>query len=267
MEQNMTILIYLFIFILGAVMGSFFNVCIYRLPQKEGLVFPGSHCPVCHASIKPWENIPILSYIFLRGRCRYCRGKISGRYIIVETLTGLLYLGLYLRFGLGVDFFYFLFFVSVLIIITFIDIEHFLILDKITYPSMVIGLIVCLIRNDLAGGVIGLLSGAGIIYGIVVVSAIVLKMINHPCKDEGGMGLGDVKLAGVMGVFLGWKFVLVALFFACLFGSIIGLALIFLGLKKRTDYIPFGPHLAMGSLVVVFWGERVLGWYLGLIGG
>ena len=262
----MIICTYLFIFIIGAMLGSFFNVCIYRLPRGEGIIFPGSHCPKCQAQLKPWDNIPILSYIFLRGKCRYCNGIISSRYILVESITGLLYLGLYLRFGLGVEFFYYIFFISVLVIITFIDIEHFLILDKITYPSMVVGLMACLIKKDLAGGAIGLLVGAGIIYGIVVVSAVILKMINHPCKDEGGMGLGDVKLGGVMGVFLGWKFVLVALFLACLFGSIIGLFLIFLKLKKRTDYIPFGPYLAMGSLVVVLWGEKVLGWYLGLLG-
>ncbi|MFH1860311.1 MAG: prepilin peptidase [bacterium] len=256
----------LFIFIIGAMLGSFFNVCIHRLPRGEGLMFPGSHCPCCNNPIKPWENIPILSYILLRGRCNHCKEKISGRYIAVETLTGILYLGLFLRFGLGFDFFYFLFFVSVLVVITFIDFEHFLILNKITYPSMVIGLIACLIEKDLVDGMIGLLVGAGIIYFIVVVSAIVLKMINHPCKEDGGMGLGDVKLAGVMGVFLGWKFVLVALFLACLFGSIVGLVLILSGLKKRTDYIPFGPYLALGSLVVVLWGERILGWYIGLLG-
>ncbi len=262
----MIICIYLFIFIIGTMLGSFFNVCIYRLPRGEGVIFPGSHCPECHAKLLPWDNIPILSYIFLRGRCRYCHGIISNRYIMVESITGLLYLGLFVRFGLGVDFFYYIFFISVLVIITFIDIEHFLILDKITYPSMVVGLIVCLIKKDLFGGGIGLLVGAGIIYGIVVVSAIILKMINHPCKDEGGMGLGDVKLGGVMGVFLGWKFILIALFLACLFGSIIGLFLILLKLKKRTDYIPFGPYLAVGSLVVVLRGEKVLGWYLRLLG-
>jgi leader peptidase (prepilin peptidase)/N-methyltransferase len=201
----------------------------------------------------------------LRGRCSHCKEKISGRYILVEFICGLLYLGLFLRFGLSVDFFYFLFFISVLVIITFTDLEHFLILDKITYPSMVIGLIACLIKNNLIDGLFGLLVGAGIIYGIVIISAIILKMINHPCKDEGGMGLGDVKLAGVMGVFLGWKFVLVAMFLSCLFGSIVGMVLILSGLKKRTDYIPFGPYLALGSLVVVLWGEEILRWYIRLL--
>ncbi len=263
----MIILTYLLIFIIGAMLGSFFNVCIYRLPRGEGLLFPGSHCPVCNTPIKPWENIPILSYILLRGKCSQCKGKISGRYILVEFICGLLYLGLYLRFGLGVDFFYFLFFVSVLVIITFTDLEHFLILDKVTYPSMIIGLIACyLTKKDLINSILGLLVGAGIIYLIVIISAIILKMINHPCKDEGGMGLGDVKLAGVMGVFLGWKFVLVAMFSSCLFGSIVGMALILSGLKKRTDYIPFGPYLAIGSLVTVLWGEKILDWYVQLLG-
>ncbi|MDI6782087.1 MAG: prepilin peptidase [bacterium] len=261
----MTILTYLLIFIIGSMLGSFFNVCIYRLPRGEGLLFPGSHCPLCNMPIKPWENIPILSYILLRGRCSHCQGKISGRYILVEFICGLLYLGLYLRFGLGIDFFCFLFFISVLVIITFTDLEHFLILDRVTYPAMIIGLIACLIRKDLINGILGLLVGAGIIYLIVIISAIILKMINHPCKDEGGMGLGDVKLAGVMGVFLGWKFVLVSMFLSCLFGSIVGMILILSGLKKRTDYIPFGPYLAMGSLVTVLWGEKILGWYLRLL--
>ncbi|MBI4778591.1 prepilin peptidase [Candidatus Desantisbacteria bacterium] len=262
----MTILTYLLIFIIGTMLGSFFNVCIYRLPRGQGLLFPGSHCPACNAPIKPWENIPILSYILLKGRCSRCKEKISGRYILVEFICGLLYLGLFLRFGLGTDFFVFLFFVSVLVIITFIDFEHFLILDKITYPSMIIGLIACLIKKNLIDSMIGLLVGAGIIFLIVIVSAIILKMINHPCKDEGGMGFGDVKLAGVMGVFLGWKFVLVAMFLACLFGSIVGMVLILSGLKKRTDYIPFGPYLALGSLAVVLWGEEILGWYIRLLG-
>ncbi len=261
----MTILTYLFIFIIGAMLGSFFNVCIYRLPRREGLLFPGSHCPLCNTPIKPWENIPILSYILLRGMCSHCKGKISGRYFLVEFICGLLYTGLYLRFGLSIDFFFFLFFVSVLVIITFTDLEHFLILDRVTYPSMVIGLTACLINNTFIDGMIGLLTGAGIIYLIVIISAIILKMINHPCKDEGGMGLGDVKLAGVMGVFLGWKFVLVAMFLSCLSGSIVGMALILSGLKKRTDYIPFGPYLAFGSLVTVLWGEKILDWYLRLL--
>jgi len=104
----MIICTYLFIFIIGAMLGSFFNVCIYRLPRGEGIIFPGSHCPKCQAQLKPWDNIPILSYIFLRGKCRYCNGIISSRYILVESITGLLYLGLYLRFGLGVEFFYYI---------------------------------------------------------------------------------------------------------------------------------------------------------------
>jgi leader peptidase (prepilin peptidase)/N-methyltransferase len=219
---------------------------------------PASHCPACNTPITPWENIPIISYLMLKGKCRYCKEEIPVRYIIVEILSGIIYMGLYWKYGLSFQLFYFGFFASILIIISFIDLEHYLILNKLSYPSAIFGVILGYhVDGNFIDNICGVLTGAGIIYLIVLISSVILQIIDHPCKDKGGMGLGDVKLAGMIGAFFCWKFVLIVLFLSFLFGSIVGLILIILGIKKRTDYIPFGPYLALGAITIIF-GEQYI---------
>lgn len=246
-----------FIFILGTFFGSFLNVCIYRLPRDKSIVSPRSFCPKCKTPIPFSSNIPILSYLLLKGKCRSCGQKIHLRYLTVEFLTGLLYLACYYKFGLSPDLLIYFFFCSVLIIITFIDFEHQLILNKITYPVIILGFLISLIPNGIPfyDSLFGFLIGGGFIYSMVIVSPLIF--------GQEGMGGGDVKLAALIGIFLGWQNVLLTLILASLSGGLMGVILILLKLKKKRDYIPFGPYLCLGALIALFFGEEIIGWYLG----
>jgi leader peptidase (prepilin peptidase) / N-methyltransferase len=260
----MTILFAVFVFLLGAIFGSFLNVCIYRLPRSLSIVKPGSYCPNCRKPIKWFDNIPFFGYLVLRGRCRNCRKKISPRYVLVELLTASLFLALYFRFGLTASFFVFSLFILGLMLVTFIDWEHYLIPDLVVYPGIVLGLLFNFLFPQMAfsaspffalkEAVIGVLVGGGSLYLIALIGQFLLK--------KEAMGLGDVKLLAMIGAFLGWKSVLVAIFFGSLIGSVISLLLIFIGLKKRTDYIPFGPYLSLGAVIALFYkGSVFLGYY------
>lgn len=252
------VFIQIVIFIAGAILGSFFNVCIYRLPIDESIIIPSSHCPNCKTRIKIWENIPIISYIILKGKCRYCHVQIPLTYLTVEILTPLLYLLLWHTFGISVDFTIYLLFVSVLIIITFIDFEHQLILNILTYPMIVIGLLINFFKGTLVSSLIAGLVGGGNIFLIVIISPLIFK--------KEGMGGGDFKLAAVIGIFLAdWKLTLLSLFLASFLGSLVGIALILLGKKKLGGYIPFGPYLAAGAIIAIFWGKNIIDWYIRLL--
>ncbi|MBU0568612.1 prepilin peptidase [bacterium] len=253
----MEILASFVIFVLGISFGSFLNVCIYRIPEGKSIVSPRSFCPNCKTPIPFSSNIPILSYLLLKGRCRSCGQKISPRYLTVELLTGLLYLSCYYQFGLSSDLPIYLFFSSVLIVITFIDFEHQLILNKITYPVIISGFLISLLPGGIPfyDSILGFLIGGGFIYSMVVISPLIF--------GQEGMGGGDVKLAALIGVFLGWQNILLTLILASLSGGLMGVTLILLKLKKRRDYIPFGPYLCLGALVALFFGEKIIGWYLG----
>ncbi|MBU2599099.1 prepilin peptidase [bacterium] len=258
--------------IFGLMIGSFLNVCIYRIPLDLSIILPCSFCPHCKTIIKPWENIPVLSYIFLKGKCRHCQKKISLRYPLVETLTAAMFLLVWFNFwttlnsGLNFDLnldkiILNLIFVSVLIVITFIDIDHLLIHDKIIYPAMAIGVICQLIfnqpslLNNFIQVVLGILVGGGIIYLFALLGRLVFR--------REAMGGGDIKLGTLIGIYLDWKMSLLSVFLACIVGSGISLALMGLKKKKKTDYIAFGPFLALGAVISLFWGKRILSWYLG----
>ncbi|MEW6621148.1 MAG: prepilin peptidase [bacterium] len=252
--------IQIIIFIFGALIGSFFNVCIYRLPIDESIVIPFSHCPNCKTKIKIWENIPIISYLILKGKCRYCGVQISPRYLIVEILTPVLFLLLWQFFGKSPDFFIYLLFISVLIIITFIDFEHQLILNVLTYPMIIIGLLISYFKGIFISSLIAGLVGGGIIFLIVIISPFIFK--------KEGMGAGDFKLAAVIGVFLAsWQYTLISLFFASFLGSLVGLILILSGKKRFGEYIPFGPYLVFGALIILFYGKNIIDWYKGITAG
>ncbi len=252
------VFIQIVIFIAGAMLGSFFNVCIYRLPIDESIIIPSSHCPNCKTKIKIWENIPIVSYILLKGKCRYCHIQIPLTYLTVEILTPCLYLLLWHTFGISVDFAIYLLFVSILIIITFIDFEYQLILNILTYPMIAIGLLISFFKGTLVSSLIAGLVGGGLIFLIVIVSPFIFK--------KEGMGAGDFKLATVIGVYLAnWKLTLLSLFLASFLGSLVGIALILLGKKKLGEYIPFGPYLAAGVVIIIFWGKNIINWYFNLL--
>ncbi len=235
-------------------MGSFFNVCIYRIPRKESIVFPPSHCPKCGTSLKFYDNIPIASYILLRGRCRYCKEKISPLYPLVELLTGVLYVGVFIYYGSDLlSFFTFLVFISFLIVISFIDLEHMIIPNILVLPGIFVGLLFSFMRGEyfFLDSLCGLLTGGVIIFLIVFLS-------------KGGMGEGDIKLSAMIGSFLGVKLTVIALLLSFIVGGIVGIVLLTLKIKGRKDPIPFGPFLTLGAVLSLMWGQviaKMWGWY------
>ncbi len=246
------------IFLFGLVVGSFVNVCIYRLPRNESIVFPSSHCPACKTPVKPWHNIPIVSFLLLLGKCHSCKGKIHWKYPLVELLHGIGFLFILRQFGPSYETAVYLPLFSALIAIIFIDLSHQIIPDVITLPGMIIGVLAgsTILPSGFLNSVIGLFLGGGIFYLVAVLS---LKLL----KKE-GMGGGDIKLIAMIGAFLGWQGVLLTIFLASLSGTIIGILMIIFRGKNRADLIPFGPYLAFGALTSLFWGNGIFSWYLSL---
>lgn len=246
-------LIYFAVFVFGAFVGSFLNVCIYRIPRGESIILPPSRCTNCNERIAFYDNIPILSYIFLKGRCRSCNSKIPLRYPIVETLNALFLLFLFLSLGWGVQFLIYSAFLSSLIVVTFIDLDHQIVPDRITIPGTILGILLAstLLPLGLKNSLSGAILGGGLFYLTAVLS-------------RGGMGGGDIKLIAMIGSFLGWKEVLLTIFLSALSGSLVGIFLmVFMG-KGRKHKIPFGPFLALGATLSLFWGKDLIVWYLNL---
>lgn len=252
------ILLDIFVFFFGTVVGSFLNVCIYRLPRHESVVFPPSRCPGCGSRIKWYDNIPILSYLMLRGRCRTCQSSISPQYPLVELINGLLTFFLFLTFGLSLTFAILFLFCSALVAITFIDLEHQIIPDVISLPGIVAGFAASFVLPWLGwqSSLIGIVAGGGsllvIAYGYELVT-----------KKE-GMGGGDIKLLAMMGAFLGWRAIPFILFASSLIGSIVGISLMLAQKKDSKLAIPFGPFLASGAILYIFFGRQIITWYLSL---
>ncbi len=260
------IFLYAIVFLFGSLVGSFLNVCIYRIPRGRSIVFPSSRCPSCNNPIEPRNNIPIVSYILLGGRCTFCKERISLQYPIVESLNALLYMIILWRFGTGISWFLLVYFafVSSLIIITFIDIEHQIIPDRITLPGILLALIFGATilpdpfsRFDFLGfsnSFIGVVLGGGLFYLIAVLGKAVFK------KDA--MGGGDIKMMAMVGGFLGWKGVILTTFLGSLLGSVIGIFLLLMKGREWGSKIPFGPYLALGTLISMLSGQELLRWYL-----
>ncbi len=261
-------------FILGAVVGSFLNVCIHRLPRGESLIKPGSHCPKCGRHIRWFDNIPMLSYIFLKGRCRYCGGTISKRYFIVEFISSLLFLTLYMQFGLSINLLIYLVFTSSLVVMSFIDFEYRIIPDVLDCSGIVLGSLLSILHPavhirpqpwdrlftspaiaSMADSLSGIILGGGFL--------IVLGILGRAIFKKEAMGFGDVKLLAMIGAFLGWQMVLLTIFISALIGSIVG---IILKLKTSGSYIPYGPYLALGAIIAIFKGEKIILWYIGGLG-
>jgi leader peptidase (prepilin peptidase)/N-methyltransferase len=238
--------------VFGAVIGSFLNVVVYRLPRGESLLTPGSHCPSCGVAIKPYDNIPVLGWLLLRGRCRSCRATISPRYPLVEGTTAVLAVGVVLTKHSAHDIAFGLVLVGILVPIALIDFDHRVIPNKITGPAAVVALALGLALKP---------SGVPeqLIAGTAAAAFLLVFVIAYPR----GMGMGDVKLAGVLGLFLG-RSVSVAILVAVLAGAVVGVAVMArLGVKRgRKTAIPFGPFLALGGVVALLAGAPILHWYL-----
>jgi leader peptidase (prepilin peptidase) / N-methyltransferase len=265
-------LIYISAFIFGSVVGSFLNVCIYRLPREESIVFPPSHCASCGTQIKFYNNIPIVSYLFLLGKCKTCGKRISPTYPIVEILSGIISAFLVWRFGFTLQTIFYIIFLSALLVVTFIDIKHQIIPNVITLPGIIVGLIYGAIRTDwgsaqqtlnylhpdlwsilrilnelpIVDSLSGMILGGGMLFLVGFLYEIIRK--------REGMGLGDVKLLAMIGAFLGWKSVLFVALVSSFIGTIVGISII---LYKRGDLkyaIPFGPFLSLAAALYCFTG-------------
>lgn len=259
--MQLDLLVKVFVFIFGAIAGSFLNVCIFRLPKGESVVTPLSHCPNCKKNILWYDNIPIVSYLALGGRCRFCKSRISARYFVVEILTASLILLLYNYFSLSPKFFAYSILTCGLIIATFVDFEIQEIPDEISLGGIIAGLILSLIfpsingaASSLAGfanSLLGILAGGGSIYLMGALGKIAFK--------KEAMGGGDVKLMAGIGAFLGWKLVLLTFFMAPFFGGVVGLIL---KIRDGRDIIPYGPYLSLAALITVFFGNDILKFFL-----
>ena len=257
----------LFVFLFGAIVGSFLNVCIHRLPAEESLVSPSSHCPSCKFPIRFYDNIPLFSYLFLLGRCRSCKGKISLRYPLVELITALMAVALWHVFGLGFGFFFSFVLMAALVVIAFIDLDVRIVPDVISLPGIVLGLIFALanawieaepsavIPSPLSS-FLGILLGGGLLLGVAWGYQLL--------SGVEGMGGGDVKLLAMIGAFLGWPSVPIALFFASLGGSVIGLLLMLTKGVGGKYALPFAPFLCLGAIFHLFFGQQIISFYTGL---
>ncbi|WP_160686349.1 A24 family peptidase [Clostridium sp. C2-6-12] len=247
---------YVLIFILGVVIGSFLNVCIYRIPIEKSIAFPPSHCTNCEHNLKPIDLVPILSYIFIGGRCRYCKKKISPRYPIIEAVNGILYLLLYFKFGLTILTLKYCILASLLIVIGMIDYDTQFVFTSTTIFGGLVAVIFIVIQAIVyKSGAIDLLLGG--VAGFVIIGLIVFL--------TKGMGEGDIEIASVCGLFLGLKWILLGLFLAIIIGGLVGVIILILKLKKAKEKIAFGPFIAIGSLISMTWGVEILNSYWNLL--
>jgi len=255
------LLLYFIVGLFGALIGSFLNVCIYRLPRYESIAWPGSHCTSCAQAIVWYDNIPLLSYLLLGGRCRRCTAPISLRYPVVEALNAIGYVALLWRFGPTWTTVVYGLFYSALLVVGGTDLSHKIIPNVITFPGMALGLVsaAMILPLGLISGVIGLVVGGGILW--------LLAWASPYLFGKEGMGGGDIKLLGMIGAFLGWKPALLTIMLGSFLGSLVGLSLIAAKVITREDYIPFGPFLVCGAVVALFFGQTILEWYQGLLAG
>lgn len=253
-------LIFLF-FLLGLEIGSFLNVCIDRLPREESIVKPPSHCEACGHRLAAKDLIPLFSYLWLRGRCRYCRASIPGKLFYVELVSGVIYAFLYWKYGLTPELGAMMFYAALFTIIFMVDLEKNVILNKVVYPAMAIAVILAVlgIQPELpqwpVEGIANIAMGGGVGFLFFFVVAM---------ASRGGMGWGDVKLAGLIGLATGFPMVLVTIVLGAVLGGIAGVVLMAVKKKGMKSLIPFGPFLSVATMVTLIWGSDMLNWYAGL---
>jgi leader peptidase (prepilin peptidase)/N-methyltransferase len=273
-------LIYAFVFLFGLIIGSFLNVCILRIPAGKSIVMPSSACPKCGALIRAYDNIPVLSYLILRGKCRGCKAKISPIYPLVELLTGLLFVACYFAFGFSVDTLKWAVFSAIMVVLVFTDLRERILPDVVNFTGFGLGLLLSFFVKPTDGTALWLsshlfqfpppdpvLSAADALIGATVGSGLLWLVSEAYFKLRGreGMGLGDVKMMLMAGAFLGAKRTLLTIMAGSILGSVIGIAVI-LARRKEADYeLPFGTFLGAGALLVVFFGTPVVNWYQSLL--
>ena len=264
------------IFVFGLIIGSFLNVCILRIPIAESVVLPPSHCPSCGTPIKPYDNIPVVSWLVLAGRCRKCKARISAMYPMVELGTGLLFLACYLVFGINAEALKWAIFAALLIVLTITDLRERILPDKVNFAGLGLGLLLSLFTRPVDGTSLWLannlfaypppeaaLSFTDALIGAGVASGLLWLVAEGYFRARGreGMGLGDVKMMAMAGAFLGLQRALLTILLGSLLGSIIGIAVIAIGRKGRDFELPFGTFLGAGAMLVVFFGSPALDWY------
>ena len=243
------------LFVFGAIVGSFLNVCILRIPAGESIVWPGSRCPGCKSPIAWYDNVPLFSWLVLRGRCRACATPIAFRYVVVELLSAIAAVAIYYRVGIGFEWVVLFAFIASLIVITFIDLDHRIIPDVISLPGIVVGFVVSFVRDvGPLSSFMGILFGGGILFAVA--------WGYERATGREGMGGGDVKLLAMIGAFLGWQSIPFTLLLSSLSGSVVGLTLMWWTGSDSKYAIPFGPFLAFGAVCFAFFGPELLEWYL-----
>ncbi len=246
----------LLVTIFGLAVGSFLNVCIYRLPAGQSLLWPSSRCPGCRTPLRWFDNIPVVSYLVLRGRCRACGGSISPTYPLVEMATAALFLGAFLMFGPALLVPRLVFACAMLVLLV-IDLQHRMLPNVITLPGIVAGLLFSLVSPPgWRDSLIGIIAGGGVL--------LLIGEAYYRVRGEEGLGMGDVKMLAMIGAFLGWQLMLVTLVLSSLLGSVVGLGLIALKKGSMKYALPFGSFLAIGAVAASVVGDALLGWYLSL---
>ncbi len=247
-------------FIFGMCIGSFLNVCIYRLPMSMSIIHPRSMCLSCENAIRFYDNIPIISYVWLKGRCRYCSTPISIRYPVVEAMSGLFCLCVYLKFGLTLQTVIYFVFIATLLVITFIDIDHRIIPDVISLPGIPIFFLASLGVSTVTylDSLLGILAGGGTLYLVASVYSLLTK--------KEGMGGGDVKLLAMIGALIGWKGVFFTIFVSSAVGTLSGMIIMLITRQGMKLKVPFGPFLSIGAIAYIFFGPQLLAFYFNMFG-
>ena len=250
-----------FVILFGLIIGSFLNVVIYRFPRGESLAFPPSHCPKCDHNIKPWENIPIVSYLFLKGKCSSCKTSIAFRYPLIEGLTGIIFYVTYLKYGLTWDLGVFALFGALLLAIAFIDIDHLIIPDSMVVIGLIPGFYIWFTSEGqlITTQFLGFL-GLGLIF-------LAIRYFGELAFKKEAMGLGDVKFAAMAGWVLGWDIGIVAMFLAFLSATLLFTLLMPFGVIDRKQQVPFGPFICLGIWLGLMGGRQIIDWYLSLFLG
>lgn len=247
-------------FILGACIGSFLNVCIYRIPAALSIVHPGSSCPKCKSMIAFYDNIPILSYLLLLGKCRHCKAPIAIRYPFIEFLGGLFAVACIIAFGPTLHGLVIFAFIATLIVVAFIDLDHRIIPDRISLPGIPIFFLASFAVPTVAwiDSLIGIVAGGGSLFAVA--------WVYQTITGREGMGGGDIKLLAMMGAVIGWQGIVFTLFAASAIGTLFGLLAMIKSAKGMKLAIPFGPFLAMGGIFYLFFGRAIIRWYFGFLG-
>lgn len=244
-----------FVFVIGTILGSFFNVCIYRIPEDESIAYPPSHCGKCNTKLKPLDLIPIMSWIFLKGKCRYCKEKVSIQYPLIEFLTGIIFTIIYLRFGFGIEFIKYTFLISILIISAVIDLKTQYVFFSVSLVGIVGGIIFSIVEIFINKNIFSVLLS-------IIIPLVILGLIILMTRKFDGMGIGDLEIFILISLYVSPKIVAVSLFLSIIFGGIVSAVIYLKGYRKK--HIAFVPYIALGTLIAILFGEDIFNWYLSI---